>query len=68
MKNNKTILIASFGAILLLLGACQEAPKKEEPTEPGQEKITIPTEENILKNLAKLLIIYMLLFGYLIDQ
>ena len=42
MKNNKTILIASFGAILLLLGACQEAPKKEEPTEPGQEKIAPP--------------------------
>ncbi|MBR9853135.1 MAG: hypothetical protein GYB37_00955 [Algicola sp.] len=42
MKNNKNIVIASFGAILLLLGACQQAPKKEQPTEPKQEKIAPP--------------------------
>nr|WP_321411412.1 hypothetical protein [uncultured Allomuricauda sp.] len=42
MKNNKNIVIASFGAILLLLGACQQNPKKEEPTEPGQEEVAPP--------------------------
>lgn len=36
MKNNKTALIAFFGAALLLLGACQQGPKKEEPTEPEE--------------------------------
>ncbi|MBW8242770.1 hypothetical protein K1F50_08165 [Muricauda oceani] len=44
MKNNKNIVIASFGAILLLLGACQQGPKKEEPkeSEPRQEKVAPP--------------------------
>ncbi|MCR9228399.1 MAG: hypothetical protein NXH90_13355 [Flavobacteriaceae bacterium] len=42
MKNNKNIVIASVGAILLLLGACQQGPKKEEPTEPGQEQVAPP--------------------------
>lgn len=42
MKNNKNLVIASFGAMLLLLGACQQGPKKEEPTEPGQEQVAPP--------------------------
>tara|TARA_B100000949_G_scaffold36363_1_gene30199 strand:+ start:2232 stop:2888 length:657 start_codon:yes stop_codon:yes gene_type:complete len=42
MKNNRKAVIAFFGASFLLLGACQQGPKKEEPTEPGQEEVKPP--------------------------
>ena len=42
MKNNRKALIAFFGAGLLLIGACQQGPKKEEPTEPEEENVLPP--------------------------
>ncbi|MEC3965191.1 hypothetical protein [Flagellimonas halotolerans] len=36
MKNNQKAVIAFFGATLLLFGACQQGPKKDEPTEPEE--------------------------------
>lgn len=42
MKNNRKAVIAFFGASFLLLGACQEGPKKEEPNEPEQEEVKPP--------------------------
>lgn len=42
MKNNQKTLIAFFGASLLLIGACQQGPKKEEPTDPKQEEVLPP--------------------------
>jgi hypothetical protein len=42
MKHNRKALFAFFGASLLLLGACQQGPKKEEPTEPTPEKVSPP--------------------------
>ncbi|MHA7865070.1 hypothetical protein [Flagellimonas marinaquae] len=42
MKHNRKALFAFFGASLLLLGACQQGPKKEDPTEPTPEKVSSP--------------------------
>ena len=42
MKNNRKTIVVFFGASLLLIGACQQGPKKEEPTEPKQEKVLPP--------------------------
>jgi hypothetical protein len=42
MKHNRKALFAFFGASLLLLGACQQGPKKEDPTEPTPEKVSPP--------------------------
>jgi len=42
MKHNRKALFAFFGASLLLLGACQQGPKKEERTEPTPEKVSPP--------------------------
>lgn len=42
MKNNRKALIAFFGAGLLLIGACQQGPKKEEPSEPEEENVLPP--------------------------
>lgn len=42
MKNNRKNLIAFFGASLLLMAACQQGPKKEEPMGPEQEKVSPP--------------------------
>ncbi|RIV31454.1 hypothetical protein D2V08_13450 [Flagellimonas lutimaris] len=42
MKNYKKAFFALLGATFLVLGACQQGPKKEEPTEPKQEKVLPP--------------------------
>ncbi|MDF0706550.1 hypothetical protein [Flagellimonas okinawensis] len=42
MKNIQKAFAAFLGASILLLGACQESPKKEEPTDPKQEEILPP--------------------------
>ncbi|MAU15882.1 MAG: hypothetical protein CMH46_10125 [Muricauda sp.] len=42
MKNNGKALLAFFAATLLLLGSCQQGPKKEKPTEPKKEKVPPP--------------------------
>nr|WP_297783701.1 hypothetical protein [uncultured Allomuricauda sp.] len=42
MKHNRKALIAFLGASLLFFGACQQGPKKEESTEPQEEKVTPP--------------------------
>ncbi len=42
MKNHKKAFLALFGATFLMLGACQQGPKKEEPTEPKEEMVSPP--------------------------
>ncbi len=42
MKNNRKAVIAFLGSSLMLFGACQQGPKKEEPTESKQEKVSPP--------------------------
>lgn len=42
MKNYKKAFLALLGFTFLVLGACQQGPKKEEPTEPKQENILPP--------------------------
>jgi len=42
MKNYRKTAIAFIGVSFLLIGACQQGPKKEEPSEPKQEKVLPP--------------------------
>ena len=46
MKNTKKVTAIFLGALLLMLGACQRGPKKEEPAEPNgseiQERVSPP--------------------------
>ncbi|MCK0160185.1 hypothetical protein [Allomuricauda sp. F6463D] len=42
MKHYRKGYLIFFGASLLLIGSCQQGPKKDEPTKPEEEKITAP--------------------------
>ena len=42
MKNYRKTAIAFIGVSFLLIGACQQGPKKEEPTKPEQEEVLPP--------------------------
>jgi len=42
MRNYQKAAIVIFAAPLLFVGACQQVPKKEEPTDPKQEEVLPP--------------------------
>ncbi|WP_318311659.1 hypothetical protein [Flagellimonas crocea] len=56
MKNNRKNLIVLFGASLLLMVACQQGPKKEEPTEkvsPPEGIISLEESKSLYDNYTK---------------